>query len=466
MGKKQCTTTVDSLNSNIKQAVKATQTQSFDRLIHRISTLVGPLLWPIMCMQYDPMAARLATQVCGFLHLIVLLVNVSGCEQQKPPPRRVVAASLPLVTEGRGLLFSYFDRHAQLRTVGRVSDVESQARAAVMVTVPARQLTKDRIFVADLRKKTAAGSFLCWIEPRSRWLERTMPKLSYLAKAPSRRRAAARVSNQLPPTRSRPTAAIGKAPTDTVKKDPITAKPQPKAVRTHLKQHKPVANNPSTHRRAVGKKMAKPKRRARTVRRGRKTSRQIRQVARRPAKTRPATPAPSASDQRAKAFEQAVASGQTTDFDRPSHFKSETGESPRPSSSARRSAAASPPSRKARPTAQPSGPPSRRAVAVAAKPRPPRSVAKKRVRPVLLFSTSWCPSCRAAKAFLLKMRVPFVELDVERDPRAAQRYQQIARAAGIRAGAVPLLLINGRVYQGFSRLQIHSALSQAGLIPN
>ncbi|MCA9666916.1 MAG: glutaredoxin family protein, partial [Myxococcales bacterium] len=88
------------------------------------------------------------------------------------------------------------------------------------------------------------------------------------------------------------------------------------------------------------------------------------------------------------------------------------------------------------------------------------ATAPQRKLQVIMFSTSWCPSCRAARAFFQSKGVPFREFDVERNPQAARAYVAIARKHGLRPGAVPLIVINGKVYQGFSRLQIASALNQ------
>lgn len=80
---------------------------------------------------------------------------------------------------------------------------------------------------------------------------------------------------------------------------------------------------------------------------------------------------------------------------------------------------------------------------------------------VILFSTAWCPSCKAARQYLQSRRVQFLELDVEKDARAAQQYQAISTAYRLRPGVVPLLVINGRPLQGFSKPQVDAALAAA-----
>jgi mycoredoxin len=38
---------------------------------------------------------------------------------------------------------------------------------------------------------------------------------------------------------------------------------------------------------------------------------------------------------------------------------------------------------------------------------------------VTVYTTSWCPDCRASKRFLSSNGIPFTELDIEQDPKSA-----------------------------------------------
>lgn len=40
------------------------------------------------------------------------------------------------------------------------------------------------------------------------------------------------------------------------------------------------------------------------------------------------------------------------------------------------------------------------------------------MKPIIVYSTTWCPDCRRAKNFLKQRGVPFVEVNVEEDPDA------------------------------------------------
>lgn len=239
----------------------------------------------------------------GKLASITLLMwlSLAGCKAPKTTAdAKQTAAEKPLIADGRGLLFSFFDEQARLRTVERIADVAPVARAQVMVTDPLQTLSDGQVFVADLRKKTDGNRYAVWRESKGSWLDRNMPKLSEL-------------------------------------KQPII---EPLATKTPLR-HRP-----------------------------RRTRR------RRPRAKKP--PADSAS---------------------------------------------------------------------VAEPR------------VVMFSTSWCPSCKKARAYFAGRGVPFVEKDVEKDQQAAAAYQQIAEKLGLRRGVVPLIIVGKQVFQGFSEPQISAALA-------
>jgi len=78
---------------------------------------------------------------------------------------------------------------------------------------------------------------------------------------------------------------------------------------------------------------------------------------------------------------------------------------------------------------------------------------------VVVFGTSWCPSCRMAKQFLAQRGVRYVDLDVEKNQAAAQKMLEIQRSRGMKPGSVPLIIVGNRVFQGFSRVQIEAALA-------
>jgi glutaredoxin 3 len=74
---------------------------------------------------------------------------------------------------------------------------------------------------------------------------------------------------------------------------------------------------------------------------------------------------------------------------------------------------------------------------------------------VLLFSTSTCSWCRRAKRYFREKRVPFREINVERDPDAAR---DIARKTG--QTGVPVIKIGSKWIVGFDRERIDEELAR------
>ena len=71
------------------------------------------------------------------------------------------------------------------------------------------------------------------------------------------------------------------------------------------------------------------------------------------------------------------------------------------------------------------------------------------VRRVIVYSGPGCPACGQLKTYLRRQGVGFREVDISRDPRAADK---IARRSGMMA--VPQTDINGRLVVGFNRAEL------------
>ena len=63
---------------------------------------------------------------------------------------------------------------------------------------------------------------------------------------------------------------------------------------------------------------------------------------------------------------------------------------------------------------------------------------------VVLYSTSWCPHCKRARAYLEDNGIPYTEYDVEDSAKGRRDY---ARMGG---GGVPIILVGDRRMTGFS----------------
>ena len=72
---------------------------------------------------------------------------------------------------------------------------------------------------------------------------------------------------------------------------------------------------------------------------------------------------------------------------------------------------------------------------------------------VVLFSTSTCSWCRRAKRYFKESRVPFKEINLERNPEAAR---DIVRKTG--QTGVPVIKIGNRWIVGFYKERIEKDL--------
>jgi glutaredoxin-like YruB-family protein len=76
-----------------------------------------------------------------------------------------------------------------------------------------------------------------------------------------------------------------------------------------------------------------------------------------------------------------------------------------------------------------------------------------RVQRVVVYSGPGCPACGQLKNYLRRHGVSYREVDVSRDPRAAER---IARRSGMMA--VPQTDVNGRLVVGFDQAKLSRLL--------
>lgn len=74
---------------------------------------------------------------------------------------------------------------------------------------------------------------------------------------------------------------------------------------------------------------------------------------------------------------------------------------------------------------------------------------------VILFSTSTCSWCRRTKRYLKENRVPFKEINVEKDEDAARDIRRKTGQAG-----VPVVKIGGKWIVGFDKERIDKELSR------
>jgi glutaredoxin len=72
---------------------------------------------------------------------------------------------------------------------------------------------------------------------------------------------------------------------------------------------------------------------------------------------------------------------------------------------------------------------------------------------VVIYSTSWCPACKAAKQYMDSKGISYRDVDVEKSPEGADEY----RSQG-GTGSVPLIVVGDRKMVGFNSAELDSML--------
>lgn len=82
---------------------------------------------------------------------------------------------------------------------------------------------------------------------------------------------------------------------------------------------------------------------------------------------------------------------------------------------------------------------------------------EKKYPKVVLFSTSWCPHCRAAKEYFTKNNIPFINRDVELDSAAMDQVTGKYKSQG-----VPVIVIgeDAKVLKGFDPARFEKAVDE------
>jgi glutaredoxin 3 len=78
-----------------------------------------------------------------------------------------------------------------------------------------------------------------------------------------------------------------------------------------------------------------------------------------------------------------------------------------------------------------------------------------RVERVVMYTTSTCPACRTAKSWMKTNNVPYTEKLIDSDETALAEYSKLT------SRVVPTLVIDGKIFSGFSPTQVKTALATA-----
>jgi glutaredoxin len=81
---------------------------------------------------------------------------------------------------------------------------------------------------------------------------------------------------------------------------------------------------------------------------------------------------------------------------------------------------------------------------------------------VIVYGTSWCGACKAARSHLKDKHIPFVEKDIEKEPVAAQELARKAKKAGLKLGGVPVIDVLGQLMMGYDPGSIDRAWASRG----
>ncbi|MCY4044374.1 MAG: glutaredoxin family protein [Cellvibrionales bacterium] len=63
---------------------------------------------------------------------------------------------------------------------------------------------------------------------------------------------------------------------------------------------------------------------------------------------------------------------------------------------------------------------------------------------VIMYSTAWCGYCKKARKYFSDNNIPFVEYDIEKNPRARREYDKIG------GKGVPVIVYQNKHMNGFS----------------
>lgn len=76
---------------------------------------------------------------------------------------------------------------------------------------------------------------------------------------------------------------------------------------------------------------------------------------------------------------------------------------------------------------------------------------------IVLYTASWCSYCKAAKEYLTERKIPFTDLDVEKNESAMAVFSEKYRAT-----SVPLIVIGNdqAILKGFDRAKFEKALRE------
>jgi glutaredoxin-like YruB-family protein len=82
-------------------------------------------------------------------------------------------------------------------------------------------------------------------------------------------------------------------------------------------------------------------------------------------------------------------------------------------------------------------------------------MAEKAIKKIVIYSTTTCPICKRAKEYLTKKGIPYQEIDVAGDRKAAQEMIQKSGQMG-----VPVIIVDNELMVGFNQSKLDALLAK------
>ena len=76
------------------------------------------------------------------------------------------------------------------------------------------------------------------------------------------------------------------------------------------------------------------------------------------------------------------------------------------------------------------------------------------MKKIKIYTTGWCPHCKALKEFLIKSKIEFQSFDVEKEEISAEKIYEISGQYG-----VPVINIQGKIVVGFDEEEIRRLIN-------
>jgi len=80
---------------------------------------------------------------------------------------------------------------------------------------------------------------------------------------------------------------------------------------------------------------------------------------------------------------------------------------------------------------------------------------------IIMYATNHCPICHKARRWLLERKIPYREINLEKDQAAAQSLAKKGQQQGVRTTGVPIFEINGILVPGFDPEAIIQTLQRS-----